>query len=69
MEAELGPGALQQRIEQQQAKLREEATIQLDDEDAARARAAAQRRGMNLQTFLKMIVHEALHQEKSSPNA
>jgi hypothetical protein len=64
-EGRLGHGTMMRRMEQRQAQLREEATIQLDDDDAAKARAAAERRGMPLQSFVKMLVHEALQQDEA----
>lgn len=36
-------------------------TIRLDPEDIARARVQAAARGLRYQTYLKMIIHEALH--------
>jgi predicted DNA binding CopG/RHH family protein len=36
-------------------------TIRLDPDDIARARAQAAERGLRYQTYLKMIIHEALH--------
>lgn len=63
-EGRLGRGTMLRRMEQKHAKLHEEAIVQLDDEDAARARAAAERRGMEFQPFMKMLVHEALQQDE-----
>jgi predicted DNA binding CopG/RHH family protein len=43
-------------------------TIRLDPEDIARARALAAKRGLRYQTYLKMLLHEALQaEEKNSP--
>jgi predicted DNA binding CopG/RHH family protein len=39
-------------------------TIRLDPEDIARARALAAKRGLRYQTYLKMLVHEALSAEE-----
>jgi len=39
-------------------------TIRLDPEDISRARALAERRGLRYQTYLKMLIHEALEQEE-----
>jgi hypothetical protein len=36
-------------------------TIRLDPKDIAKARAQAAKRGLRYQTYLKMIIHEALH--------
>ena len=39
-------------------------TIRLDPEDISRARAQAARRGLHYQTYLKMLLHEALIAEE-----
>ena len=36
-------------------------TIRLDPDDIAQARMQAAERGLRYQTYLKMIIHEALH--------
>jgi hypothetical protein len=36
-------------------------TIRLDPDDIAKARLQAAERGLRYQTYLKMIIHEALH--------
>lgn len=41
------------------------ATIRLDLEDAKTASELAQRRGLELQAYLKQIVHDALERERS----
>jgi len=38
-------------------------TIRLDPADIARARVQAERRGLKYQTYLKMLIHEALERE------
>ena len=45
-------------------------TIRLDPEDIARARFHAERRGLKYQTYLKMLIHQALREEESqsAPN-
>jgi predicted DNA binding CopG/RHH family protein len=40
-------------------------TIRLDPSDIQRARTQAERRGLKYQTYLKMLVHEALLAEES----
>ena len=67
-EGQLGRGTLQRRMEETQEKLRVVTTIQLDEEDAIKARAAAERRGMQLNSFVKMLVRNALEQDETSPN-
>jgi hypothetical protein len=45
-------------------------TIRLDPEDIAKARVQAAERGLRYQTYLKMIIHEALrNSEKGRKNA
>jgi hypothetical protein len=45
-------------------------TIRLDPEDVAKARVQAAERGLRYQTYLKMIIHEALRDaEKSQRSA
>jgi predicted DNA binding CopG/RHH family protein len=39
-------------------------TIRLALEDISRARTLAERRGLRYQTYLKMLIHEALEQEE-----
>jgi hypothetical protein len=39
-------------------------TIRLDPEDIARARVQAAERGLRYQTYLKMIIHEALRKRE-----
>ena len=40
-------------------------TIRLDPADIARARDQAKRHGLRYQTYLKMLIHQALHQAES----
>ncbi len=39
-------------------------TIRLAPEDISRARALAERKGLRYQTYLKMLIHEALEREE-----
>ena len=39
-------------------------TIRLAQEDISRARTLAERRGLRYQTYLKMLIHEALEREE-----
>ena len=39
-------------------------TIRLAPEDISRARTLAERRGLRYQTYLKMLIHEALEKEE-----
>jgi predicted DNA binding CopG/RHH family protein len=38
-------------------------SIRIDPTDLSRARAQAERRGLRYQTYLKMVLHEALERE------
>lgn len=40
-------------------------TIRLDPDDIAKARVQAAERGLRYQTYLKMVIHEALHAAES----
>ena len=42
-------------------------TIRLDPEDIAKARVQAAERGLRYQTYLKMIIHEALRKAEKTP--
>ncbi len=44
-------------------------TIRLDPEDIARARVQAAERGLRYQTYLKMIIHEALRRADQTRKA
>jgi hypothetical protein len=44
-------------------------TIRLDPEDIAKARVQAAERGLRYQTYLKMIIHEALRKAENSQTA
>jgi predicted DNA binding CopG/RHH family protein len=41
-------------------------SIRLDPVDISRARIAAQKRGLKYQTYLKMLIHEALEKESAA---
>ena len=44
-------------------------TIRLDPDDIAKARVQAAERGLRYQTYLKMIIHEALRNVESGQNS
>jgi predicted DNA binding CopG/RHH family protein len=44
-------------------------TIRLDPDDIAKARVQAAERGLRYQTYLKMIIHEALRKAEASPTS
>jgi predicted DNA binding CopG/RHH family protein len=41
-------------------------SIRIDPSDLARARVQAQKRGLRYQTYLKMVLHEALEREEQT---
>lgn len=59
-EGRVGQGTLKQR------GAAPPTTIRLGPEDVSRARALAERRGVRYQTYLKMLIHEALEREKKA---
>lgn len=44
-------------------------TIRLDPEDIAKARVQAERHGLRYQTYLKMLIHQALHRAETEPKS
>jgi predicted DNA binding CopG/RHH family protein len=44
-------------------------TIRLDPEDVAKARSQAAHHGLRYQTYLKMLIHQALHQKEGEAKA
>ncbi len=59
-EGRLGRGTLAQRGNTPTT------TIRLDPADITKARAAAEKRGLKYQTYLKMLIHEALEKEPAA---
>jgi predicted metal-dependent hydrolase len=51
---------------QEKTKLTPTTTIRLDPDDIAEARVQAAKRGLRYQTYLKMIIHEALESAKAA---
>ncbi len=49
---------------EEKAKVTPTTTIRLDPDDIAKARVLAAERGLRYQTYLKMIIHEALRVEE-----
>ena len=61
-EGRLGHGtAMKQVAERQAAK---STTIRLDEGDLARAKRQAESKGLRYQTYLKMLLHDALQKEE-----
>jgi len=46
--------------------LEAESMIQLDSEDASKAHTLAARKGISYQSYVKMLVHEALEKETAA---
>jgi hypothetical protein len=70
-EGRLGRGGIRRLFAEKgipfkEPKLTPTTTIRLDPADIAEARVQAARRGLRYQTYLKMIIHEALHKAKSA---
>lgn len=61
-EGRLGHGTAIRRASQSSIPIR------LDPDDIAKARVQAAERGLRYQTYLKMIIHEALRNAATSPN-
>jgi predicted DNA binding CopG/RHH family protein len=62
-EGRLGHGtALKRAAEKQAAR---SMTIRLDEDDLSLARRQAERKGLRYQTYLKMLIHEALGREEA----
>jgi predicted DNA binding CopG/RHH family protein len=64
LEGRLGSGIVAQAIEQREAA--KSTTIRLDPTDLSLAREQAQRKGLRYQTYLKMLIHEALRREEQA---
>jgi predicted DNA binding CopG/RHH family protein len=62
-EGRLGVGLAKRRAQTTQTPT---TTIRLDPEDIAKARVAAEKRGLKYQTYLKMLIHEALDKESAA---
>ena len=60
---ELHASSAARLAQEQTAGITPATTIQLDPEDVSRARTLAAKRGLRYQTYLKMLVHEALEAE------
>jgi hypothetical protein len=62
-EGKVGPSS-QRSSPQRPGGVTPPTTIRLAPEDISRARALAERRGLRYQTYLKMLIHEALEREE-----
>jgi predicted metal-dependent hydrolase len=54
---------------EERAKVTPTTTIRLDPDDIALARKQAEARGLRYQTYLKMIIHEALRKAEENKSA
>ena len=61
---ELRTGSAARLARERSADITPTTTIRLDPEDISRARALAAKRGLRYQTYLKMLLHEALEAEE-----
>ena len=61
-EGRLGHGTAMKRLAERQAA--KSTTIRLDPTDLSLAKIQAERKGLRYQTYLKMLIHEALNQEE-----
>jgi predicted DNA binding CopG/RHH family protein len=61
---ELRTGSAAKRVRQHATGVIPTTTIRLDPQDISRARALAARRGIRYQTYVKMLLHEALAAEE-----
>jgi len=64
VEGRLGHGTAVKRYAERQAA--KSMTIRLDEGDLSLARKQAERKGLRYQTYLKMLLHEALRREENA---
>jgi hypothetical protein len=64
----LAEGRLQRRVGPRPSSAVPTTTIRLDPVDIELARTQAEKKGLKYQTYLKMILHEALIKESQSAN-
>jgi predicted DNA binding CopG/RHH family protein len=62
-EGRLGYGTAKKRFEERQAA--KSTTIRLDEQDLSLAKSQAEKKGLRYQTYLKMLIHEALVREEA----
>jgi predicted DNA binding CopG/RHH family protein len=61
-EGRLGNGTVPRKLAEKQAAI--STTIRLDPTDISLAKQQAERKGLRYQTYLKMLIHEALGREE-----
>ena len=62
-EGRLGHGTVARQMEEIKAEKAKSITIRLDPADISLAKIYAAKRGLKYQTYLKMLIHEALSKE------
>jgi predicted DNA binding CopG/RHH family protein len=62
-EGRLGHGTVARRMDEVKAAKAKSTTIRLDPSDISLAKLQAAKRGLKYQTYLKMLIHEALGRE------
>jgi len=67
-QGELGSGSAARLAREGAACITPATTIRLAPEDISRARALASRRGLRYQTYLTMLLHEAIEAEEKKLN-
>jgi predicted DNA binding CopG/RHH family protein len=63
-EGRLGHGSVLRKAAEKQAA--KSTTIRLDEGDLTLAKLQAEKKGLRYQTYLKMLIHEALRREETS---
>jgi predicted DNA binding CopG/RHH family protein len=63
-EGRLGHGTAKKQFAERQAAI--STTIRLDPTDLSLAKQQAERKGLRYQTYLKMLIHEALGREETT---
>src|SRR5271156_3744050 len=63
-EGRLGQGTAKKRFTEKQPAI--STTIRLDPTDLSLAKQQAERKGLRYQTYLKMLIHEALGREETT---
>ena len=63
-EGRLGHGTAKKQMAERQAA--KSTTIRLDEQDLSLAKTQAERKGLRYQTYLKMLIHEALSREEAA---
>lgn len=65
-EGRLGHGTVMKQLEEKRLAAKS-TTIRLDPSDVSLAKSQAERKGLRYQTYLKMLIHEALLQHSTEP--